>query len=549
MLRPSPRPWLVLATLLALLLSIACRGTGRAPPAERWLSARCLVALVVPSVGRAARELTVLEGTLSGFPGVARQLAGLRSALTSQLGFDPLDAEAIARAGIEPAGGMALGAEPPADDGGPATPVVIVPLRDSSSFLSVVSRIARDRLGAPERSESVRGAIRLVTFRSGAAGAAALSLALSSSERVAALAPGPAGPDVVVAALSRPLAESLAEVPAWRELREALLDRTTFLAGAVPPSPGLPSFAPEGLALGSSVAPGEVRLVLAARLGVRASSLRALRAAGDSRPALRSLAPDAALVLRWDGDPGELGKHLLSRVPAKDRAWLEAHGFDLQRDLFDQLAPGAAAALSVSPRLDLSDLSDVALRADPLRLVRFELAGEVKDPSSAKEALVRLPALLAALARPVSGASPGPPLAPPGSGRFATPSGEISWQLDGRRLSLAGGPPGSLAALLAREHGAPGYSAPTAAAAGALEGGLGGAVLAPRRLAASLRALPEESFGTGPAGFLVRSFVLRFLEPADRVAAISLKADLGEKALLVEARIETPSAAGKGGAR
>ena len=491
----------------------------------------------------------MLEGTLSGFPGVARQLAGLRGALISQLGFDPLDTDAIARAGIEPSGGIALGAEPPAEEGAPATPVVILPLRDSSSFLRVVARIARERLGAPERSESVRGAIRLVIFRSEAAQAAALSVALASGERVAALASGPAGPDVVVAALSRPLAESLAEVPAWRELREAVGDRSTFLAGAVPPFRGLPTFAPEGLALGGSVAPGEVRLVLAARLGARASSLRALRADGDSRPALRSLASDAALVLRWDGDPAELGKHLLSRVPAQDRAWLEAHGFDLQRDLFDQLVPGAAAAFSVSPRLDLSDLSDVVLRADPLRLVRFELTGEVKDPSSAQDALARLPVLLAALARPVSGASPRPSAAPPGSGRFATPSGEISWQLDGRRLSLAGGPPGSLAALLAREHGALGYSAPTAAAAVALEGGLGGAVLSPRRLAASFRALPEESFGTGPAGFLARSFVLRFLEPAERVAAISIKADLGEKALLLEARIETPKASVQGEAR
>jgi hypothetical protein len=515
----------------------ACRRAS-GPPPERFVRASAAGWVVIPELRRATRELAALHETVSRFPGAAQQLAGVRAALAAQLGFDVLDADALAHSGIEPARGAALTSEP---DGDRSTPVVILPVRDASRVEELVGRLARERLGAPERAESTQGDIRIVTFRA-AGGAPALSLALLHRERTAALAPGLSGPAAVAAVLSRAQADSLADSSAYRELRKVLGERYAAIAGGSPPASSGSPFGREGLAVGVSAGAGLVRLGLASRLGAAAEAVRALRAGGDSRARVRSLSPEAALVLRWDGDPSELGKRLVARMDPRDRTWLSQHGFDPQRDLFDQLAPGAAASLSISPRLDLTDLSDTALRADPLRVVRFELVGEVKDEAAARESLARLPAVFAALQQ-ADGLKPARAAAVStgDSGRILAPSGEIAWRLSGKRLSLAGGPAGALDALLARQGGSAGYAAPTRTAAAALQGGLGGAVLNPRSLVASVRALPEDSFGTGPTGFVVRSVVERFLEPADRIAAVSLRADLGETALTLDLEVEAPA--------
>ena len=61
-------------------------------------------------------------------------------------------------------------------------------------------------------------------------------------------------------------------------------------------------------------------------------------------------------------------------------------------------------------------------------------------------------------------------------------------------------------------------------------------------LVAAVRAMPDEAFGGGPSGFVMRSLVDRVAEPASRLAAVSLRADLAEGALVlaldVEARAE-----------
>jgi hypothetical protein len=271
----------------------------------------------------------------------------------------------------------------------------------------------------------------------------------------------------------------------------------------------------------------------------------ALPGRGDGRALVGALSAEAPLVLRWDGDPSALGRVLVPRVPEHDRRWLADHGFELQRDLFDLFAPGAAASIALSPRFDLSDLSEVALRADPLRVVSFELAGDVKDEAAAGRMLARLPALFAALEAPAGPVQPGTADPAGREGRIPTASGEIAWKLDGKRLRMAGGQPAALAALLARKSGA-GWTAPTKDAAGALAGGLGGAVLVPRRLAASVRALPDDAFGTGPFGFVVRGVVDRYLEALEKVQAASVRAELVEGAILVDTRVEVPPPAREG---
>jgi hypothetical protein len=519
--------------LAAALATAACRrGAGPAP--ERFLPADADLALVVPELRRAAAELTTLQAVASAFPG-AELAPARRKALAAQLGFDPLVPDELARIGLDPARGLAMGQRR-------GTAMLIVPVRDAGALEATVAGIARERLGAPERSETASGDVRVIAFGAPGVKVPRLLVGFHAGARVAALAPGThAGADDVRAWLGLEPAKSLAEAPRWRDARAALGDRYALLLfGALDRGPGRRPIAGAGL----SAEPGAVRLGLAYPLG-DGDALHARGASGDAKVALHALAPDAPLALRWDGDPAALGRLVLARMAEADRRWLADRGFDPQRDLFDLLAPGVAASVSLSPRLDLSDLSDVALRADPLRVVRFELAAEVTDAAAAGRALARLPALFAALQEPVGKPRPAT-VEPDGrAGRIPLASGELAWTLEGKRLLLAGGPPGALDALATRAAKGSGWVAPTKLSAEAMDGGLGGAVLAPPRLGAEVRALPDDAFGTGPIGFVIRGTVERYLEPFDAIQAVSARAELAEGAVRVEVRAEvSPQARG-----
>jgi hypothetical protein len=522
------------ALAAAALAVISCRGGRRAPAPERFVPASAATALIVPETGRAASELSALHATLAGFPGAA-ELAGARGALATQLGFDPLDPEALAGAGIDPRRGAALASLDRA--GGPGgerirKAVVVLPVKDAPKVEALFQRLARDRLGATERASEAHAGIAVVVLRS--PGASAASLAYAIVERTAILSTGAAGPAAVAEAAGLPPAASLSEAPAWGAARRALGDGLSVLQWTPPGSSLLDGLwaAKDGIAVGLSAAPGRLVARAALLLGARGPSFRALAADGAAARDLARLDPEAQLAARWDGDFAALGGKVVPLVPAAERSRLAALGIDLERDLFGLLAPGGAIALSLPPALDLGGLSAAAARSDPLRAVQFEAILPVKDPAAAEAASARIEGAAA------RGRRPGRPA--DGTHRIRTPSGEIAWRVDAdaRRVVAAGGPPGRLEALLARLAGGAGWRAPTEAARAALSGGLGGAVLVPPRLVAAVRTLPEEAFGTGPSGFVMRSLVERLVEPASRLAAVSFRADLGEGALVLALEVE-----------
>jgi len=530
-LRRAPLP----AVLALSLGAIACRGRP-GPPPERFVPGAVRAVLVVPETGRAARELAALHATLAGFPGAA-DLAGARTALAAQLGFDPLDPAGLADAGIDPARGAALAWLDRSGAPSGTAALLVLPVGDGPKLERLLARLARERLGAEVRAAEHHGGGDAIVFRRAAGQPAALAYLVTG--RNALVASGPASPALVAEAAALPEAGALSAAAGWIAARTALGDRAAlaFLPAGSPLLAGRWQVR-DGLGLGVSAGAGRLGAAVAVLLGPREPSFRALAAGGAAARVLARLDPRAPLALRWDGDFAALGAKLVPMLPADDRRRLEARGLD-PLEPFGLLAPGAAAVLSLAPDLELASLTPEAVRADPLRLVRVEAVAEVKDPERAL-------ALSRKLAPPPRRGR-GAPAPADGTFRIATPRGEIAWRLDGTRLALAGGPAGSLDTLLARLGGeGPGWtaSAPGPAGAGALAGGLGSAVLDPQRLVASVRALPDEAFGTGPSGFVVRSVVDRFAEPASRLASVSLRAELAPGALVLA--LEAEAQAGEG---
>ncbi len=531
MLRRLHRAVLAAATVGVL----ACSGGRRGPPPERFVPANVAAAVVLPETARAVTELAALAATLARFPG-GGEIAATRGALTAQLGFDPLDPEALADAGLAPRRGAAVAWRRGRAGGLAHAPLLLLPVDDAARLEALFVRLARDRLGATERGASRRGEASVVTLRVPGSRAPALSWAIV--QHTAILCAGPSGADAVAEAAAVPAEASLGEAAGWKVARRALGDGVSAVAWTPPGSPLLEGLWPlaDGLAVGLSAGPGRLAARAAVLLGGREPSFRGLAADGEAAGAAGRLDPRAQLVVRFDGDFAALGAKLLPLLPAEERARLAGAGIDPARDLLGPLAPGGAASVSLAPALDVAGLTTRAVRADPLRAVEVEAVLPLKDPAAAAATSARLAALAAHARRPV----------PPADGvfRVRTGSGEIAWRVDepGRRIVAAGGRPGRLEELEARLAGGEGWRPPTEAAGAALRGGLGGAVLDPARLVAAVRAMPDESFGTGPSGFVMRSLVERVVEPASRLAAVSLRADLAEGALVlvldVEARAE-----------
>src|SRR5512146_1561213 len=149
------------ATAAALLLAAGCARCGKpatAPP-ERFLPSSASLAVVVPSVRVAQEQLAPLVRTVTSFP-AAGSLAEALPAVRDQLGFDPLDPRATEDAGIDAAGGAALALAP----GG--SPLLVLPVRDASRLEALVTRLARDRLGAVRRDSTAVAGRTVTVFRS-----------------------------------------------------------------------------------------------------------------------------------------------------------------------------------------------------------------------------------------------------------------------------------------------------------------------------------------------------------------------------------------------
>ncbi len=525
-MRPRcPSRLLALAAVLGLLAACGrCGGEPAAPP-ERLLPADAAAALLLPRLGDSAAELGLLLRALLSVPaaaGLAEQVAAVRA----QLGFDPLDPGGLAGVGLDPA--RPAGAALARDDGGL---LLALPLGERERLEGLLSRLARDRLGAGVREERRAEGVPVVLFRRADGPAAALAYAVARGNVL--LASGPGAPERVGAAASRGQAASLGQSPAFQAARAALGDRLTALAYAPGSTMGDIAVGRDGAAMALRSTPSGAMLRLVLLLSPeRAEVWREVLGGDAGRQAgqeeLRRLPGAMFAVGRLGGSPAALARRLGYLYPAR-AALLAGAGLDPVRDLAAHLAPGAAAGLWLPPALDLPGVarSGAAAARDPFRLLHLGLRWRVADAAGLRAGLQKLARAAPALGLAVTGDGPDGWSAPVGGGRLA-------WRLEDGHLLVAGG----LDRIEALRQPARRFEAPTPTSRAALEGGEAAAALDVGRLVAGFRSLPGASFGTGPDGFVMRALVERFLEPASALSAVTVRLELLPGAARVELAVE-----------
>jgi len=217
--RPIATAPALLAALLLLLAGCSrCGAPAAGPPVERFVPSGVAGVVLVPRLAEAARQAAALHATLATLPG-QEELAQLRTVLSAQLSFDPLDPASMTAAGLDVERGLAVAELARRSDEEPGQPLLVVGVGDAGKFEALVARLARERLGAGEQGlENANG--RSIQVWRQAAGEPAL-LAVATLERTALISAGPGGPGALRAALALDPALSLETSPAWLRARGA----------------------------------------------------------------------------------------------------------------------------------------------------------------------------------------------------------------------------------------------------------------------------------------------------------------------------------------
>jgi hypothetical protein len=518
--------------LSSLLLLGGCGRKREYPPPDRYVPADASLAVLVPGMGTAARQAGALYRTIAQAP-QAVQLTEAYAALKAQLGFDPLDPRGMEQAGVDPAGAAAaaLGTASP--------PVLVLPLLDLAKLDATLARLARDRMGATLRVTVQLRGVEVVTFRREGKGPAALGYAAIGPHVL--LASGPDAPEAVTAAATLPEDRSLWKSPAAARARAALGQGwlVTLLVPAGSTAAADLRVARDGAALGIRAESARLGLRLAILLSPeREAWWKALRGEGAADGgAVAMLPPEAALVLRFGGDPAEAARRLEPWLPPEVKKALGAQRLDPVAGLSPAFGPAGALSLALAPTFTLTDFSSPRFdlrRVDPFSFVHLDAVLPVRDAAVLRGFIARLQKAGPRLSLKVV---PRGPAAEPTGWTLSWGKAQLGLALDGARLLVSGGAP-RLAALEARSTTGDGYAAPGPAARAALSSGLGGAVLDVAHLSRSVEALPEVAYGTGPNAVVMRSLVNRYLEPATALSSVALRLDLAPGAALVDLDVD-----------
>jgi hypothetical protein len=500
-MRLSRKLSLPLLALLAAATGCArCSGAKAAP--ERFMAADDSAVVIVPTLGALSRQTSDILATLATFPRGGALLDG-RAVVGARLGFDPLDAAALAANGLDPKRGAAIGVR--GLGGMSPQPTFTLPVADAGKFDAMVTRIAQQRLAMPVRAV-VAGKPEIVTYANEAG--AAVGLAYAIAEGTAIVAAGPEAEAGVKAALAVPADKHLGTTQGFKTAMAAVGPDLAAIF-YVPAGSDLAKNFPQyqgGVVVGLRGAKDRFGFVVGRLLGTTASAAPPVK--GDSAALLAKLDPAAALLARSDSSPqafmndGELRAALQRQHFPEELAGALADGFGA-------MAPGAVLGVALVPVTDPA----AQLREAPLGFFRAEGILTVKDAAKMKDVVKRLLTL----------ATQGQlELAAEGPWTFPLPGGEASLSVEGQRLYVAAGPAGALKALIARSGST--FKPPTPTSASVLQSPLGGLVVDVPRLAAGVKAIPASAYGDG--GEVFHANVQGWATTASRITAVSVSSEL-----------------------
>jgi hypothetical protein len=510
-----------LAALFALaLVAAGCGRCGRTPPQPvellHHVPAQVQAAIVVPDLAALGERLRLLESLkLTGF---AAQLQGLASAqafgdsIARQAGVDLRNPQSLKDAGVAPERGFAV-AVVSADAG-----YFVVGVADEAAFAATLERIAGDRLGAREEHSKTEGGLRHVWFTR--QGSTVHQLGYVLRDGLALVSAGAMG-EALPKWAALPRERSLAQDAQFKASLERLPQERDVIVhvplGPIAAQAGLALTAVAHLDAGGLFIHGSTRWPDSQRT-------LAMLEAREGNDLVKRLPEDAFAVARYRGDPEALGQVLPFLIGPHLRRAFEQAGLDLQKTVLENLQPGIAVSLSVSPEIKLSGgVPELDVRrTNPFRFVHLVGLAQPRRAEDAAALLERMPAVAPRFGARIE------PVERPGQKLYLTryAQGEgvhLAQAADGRVVfaSPLARLERTLGALAAADHDGPPLTRNEDLRA-ALDAHAVAAVVDLDQLRASVRTLPSDAWGIG--GFAMKASALRWLDATDDLRAITVGA-------------------------
>ena len=398
--------------------------------------------------------------------------------------------------------------------------MIALPLTNAEVFEQRFDQVARERAGYAQRTDQPLGGTRIALYENGSK----QRLAQAVVRGYGLVGRGPEAAAEIAATASRGRAQSLAQEPrlASARLKIGAQDLIAFAPGGSElPRRWVARPLPGDVLLGLSGSAQGVTARLFAQLP-QAYAQIALALIPGGGAALAGLLPAAAPVRARLGLAPSLVPSQLARIPAlaapleELRAAMKSSGADLDQDLFGALEPGLVFSIGVSPRINLGRTVDLSFldwrHRSPFDTFQLVALAGVHDKPRLLRALAAvaqtLPLFGAKAARSgddfavtyaaAQAGSQAPPAAPQEGARFGVRS------IAGKDVAyLLGAFAPEALTDAARKSGPPVFF------------GDPGLVLLldVGKLAATLHALPEEAYGSGPQTYVAHSIVNQAVEP------------------------------------